>query len=273
MLTNMTIFNVRGDALSLPISDFSGGYLVSDIEGLSPVKATLTSSTMAQVDGAQPQSSRRETRNITMVLKLKPDFQSNTVDSLRSNLYRYLMPKSIIGITFDKDGSIFAQTTGTVESLDNVMFTQDPTMNCSIICYDPDFDSPESVTIDGATVAGSAVQMIDYEGTSDAGIIFTMTANRNITGFTIYNTHPDNTTQVFDVEAAIANGDIVTVTSIPRSKSVIRTTSGTPTSILAAYQPGSIWPTLSPGENSFRVAVSGAPIDYTIQYTAKYGGL
>lgn len=273
MLTKVEIVNVRGDILPLPLADFSGGYLVRDIQGLDPVKASLTSSSMAQVDGAQAQSARRDTRNITMKLGLEPDYDTLTVAGLRSQLYQYMLPKAVIGMNFYLDGALFAQTTGTVESLDNNMFSADPEMDSSIICYDPDFYGPNQVTVDGSTVADSTTQTITYDGTSDAGIIFTLTVDRTIAGFSLYNNKPDGTSQTFDFEGALVSGDVVTITSIPRQKSAIKVTSGTPSSVLYGVQPASAWINLGNGDNDFRAAVSGAAIDYTIQYTPKYGAL
>lgn len=273
MLTKVEIVNVRGDVLPLPLTDFSGGYLVKDIQGLDPVKATLTSSSMAQVDGAQPQSSRRDIRNITMKIGLEPDYDTLTVASLRAGLYDYMLTKAVIGINFFLDGALFASTTGTVESLDNNMFSADPEMDSSIICYDPDFYGPSAVTVSGSTVADSTTHTITYGGTSDAGVIFTLSVNRTIAGFSLYNTKPDGTSQTLDFVGALVSGDIVTITTIPRKKSAIKVTSGTPSSVLYGVQPAADWIDLGKGDNLFRAAVSGAAIPYTISYTPKYGAL
>lgn len=273
MLTKVEIVNVRGDVLSLPLSDFSGGYLVEDIQGLDPVKATLTSSSMAQVDGAQPQSSRRETRNITMKLGIKPDYVSTTVDGLRTALYSYLMPKSFSTLNFYKDDSFFASTLAQIESLENNMFSQDPEMDASLICFDPDFYAPAPVIVNGSTVSTSDTVTIDYPGTSDAGVIFTLTANRDISGFSLFNTRPDNISQALVFEGSILTGDVVTVTTIPRQKSVILTRANAPSSVLYGIQPAVSWTSLASGHNLFRAFANGAPIPYTLQYTPKYGAL
>src|SRR5450756_1275481 len=92
MLTMVEITNQRNGTLQLPLLDASAGYVVRDVEGLSPVKATLTSSSMAQEDGAQPQNATRTTRNILLKIGLEPDYVTNDVQSLRSDLYDYFMP-------------------------------------------------------------------------------------------------------------------------------------------------------------------------------------
>ena len=273
MLTKVEITNVRGDVLSLPLFDFSGGYQVKNIEGLDPVKASLTSSSMAQVDGAQPQASRRDIRNVTARIEFKPNYSDNTVESLRKALYAYLMPKSVIKLDFYIDGVYYAWTNGTVETFENSRFAQIPEMNTSIICYDPDFCAPSDVTVTGSTVADTTTQTITYGGSTDTGIIFTLNVNRTITGFTLHNNKPDGTTQSFDIDVPLVSGDVVTITTIPRQKSAIKTVSGTPTSVLYGVQPSSAWINFGPGDNLFRASVSGAAIPWTLSYTPRYGAL
>jgi Phage tail protein len=273
MLTRVDIQNATGDLLSLPLADVSGGYEVQDIEGLDPVKATLVSSQMAQVDGAQPQSSRRETRNITMKLGLQPNYKTTSVAGLRQALYKYMMPKSVITMTFYMDGIAFAQTVGTVESLESSMFSKDPVVNISIICYDPDFYALEPISVDLNSVLDLTSTSIFYEGTSPCGVIITVNPNRDLTGFQIYNTTEDNTQQVFDYEGTILNSNTVVICSIPLQKSVVLTTAGVPFSALYAVQPNSDWITLEAGNNDLRLYTDGDPFPYTVTYTPKYGGL
>lgn len=274
MLTQVDITNSRGNTLQLPISDASAGYSVRDIEGLDPVTATLTTSTLAQVDGAQFQNASRGTRNITMKLGLEPDYIANTVDSLRTDLYDYFMTKENVGLTFWKDGAIFATSAGQVEDFQNVMFTDDPEADISIICYDPDFYGPEQQVISASTTTNTDYQAIQYPGTSEAGVIFTLNVNQFFSSFSLYNTQPDGTLQTYSVSGSFAPDDVVTMTSIPFQKSLTLTRAGLVTSILYDYQDlSSTWPVLKRGENDFRAYSSGASIPYTLAYTPKYGAI
>lgn len=274
ILTRLEIQNVQGNTLALPLLDSSGGYIVKDIEGLDPVKATLTSAAMAQVDGAQPQSSRRDTRNITAKLGFAPNWATNDIRSLRANLYNYLLPKSSVLLNFFFDEVLYAKTQATVESFDNSMFSQDPEVALSLICYDPDFYAAASETIPGNTVTNTTTQTISYEGTSDTGFIFTLWPTAAGTGFTLYNTHPDNTAQVFNAPSLpYLAGDVITVNTIPGQKSITLKRSNVVTSVLYSVLPGSMWPTLAKGDNSFRCLFGTAGVPLTVKYTAKYAGL
>lgn len=435
MLTQVDITNVRSNTLSLFPLDSSNGYVVKEIDGLDPVNATLTTSTLAQVDGAEPQNARRDVRNITIKLGLEPDYVATTVQSLRQALYDYFMPKASVTLGFWLDGALFAITAGQVEDCQAPMFTSDPEVDISIVCYDPDFydESPETfsaVTADptpapvsigiadgtfesgvgdwtasnggtlvqgttahsgtkganltlpaspqqytyfrptnakatpitggspygtklwarqavpsgtvsavidwrdsnqvyistssgtpvalvantwtqlstgmvsapgnaayavhGPTVANGAAnsvtsfddlefdayvtnlnqQAIQYEGTSECGVIFQLAINRFMTDFTIYNARPDGSLQVFAVSGSFAPGDVVTVNSVRGQKALTLTRAGVTSSVLYYADTSNMdWPTLQKGENDFWVQSVGAAIPYTVTYTPKYGAI
>jgi hypothetical protein len=273
-ITRVDIQNVSSDVLTLIPQDASNGYEVRDIQGLGPVKANLVSSSMAQVDGAQPESSRRDPRNITMTLGIKPNYiLAHTVSSLRNDLYNYFMPKSVLFISFYMDNVLYAVTTATVEDFESPIFTDDPKADISLICYDPDFYAPTSTLIEGESTSDTSTTTINYPGTSPAGAVFTLSPDRDLTGFRIYNTKPDNTIQMFDFEGTILGGDVIAITSIPLQKSAIITRNMTPFSALYYVEAPFDWISFEKGGNDIRVFVADDPIPYTLEYIVKYGGL
>jgi Siphovirus-type tail component, C-terminal domain len=269
----VTIQNAQSGTLILPLADFSGGFIVKDIQGLDPVKATLTSSALAEIDGAQFQHARREPRNITMKLGLEPDYVTTTVASLRSELYDYFMPKSAVTLGFYFDDVLYATTVGVVESMENNMFTADPQVDISLMCYDPDFYAPDPVVVNGTTVSDATTHEIDYEGTSDTGIVFTLTFPGTASELWLYNTRPDNVMNLFRVSGSFLANDIFQVNSNPGSKSVTINRGGTKFSVLYYLDAGADWPSLMRGPNLFRAYASGAGVPYTVVYTPRYGGL
>ena len=60
MLTRVEVRNDHGNLLNLSLQEILGGFIVEEIQGLDPVAATIVSSSFAQLDGEQYQSSRRE---------------------------------------------------------------------------------------------------------------------------------------------------------------------------------------------------------------------
>jgi hypothetical protein len=275
MLTAVNVINAVGDSLVLSVLDNSNGYTIREITGLDPVNATLTTSSMAQMDGAQFQNARRDTRNIVIKLGLDPDYTEQTVASLRSNLYNYLMPKENITLQFEIDGDYVYTCTGQVETFENAMFSADPEVDISIVCYDPDFYYISAEEVGVETVDGTVQTAIEYAGTSDTGFIFTMTLTEDLPdGFALYNTPPANEYQGMVIEAALLTDDIITVNTIKGQKAITLNRDGNESSLLYALQIGYIWLFLHKGTNYFRAyADSEDPIDGTVTYTARYGGI
>jgi hypothetical protein len=276
LITEWDIKNVKGDTLQLPLLSSSNGFAVREITGLNPVNATITTSNMAQLDGAQFQNANRTTRNITAKIGLTPNFVDTTVDSLRQTLMNYLMPKSYVTMTFWKDGVQYATTTGYVEDFSNAMFSADPEVDLSILCMDPDFYALSVTNFAFNTVDTTDNTALTYSGNSDCGVVLTLNINRSLSSFTLYNLQPDATFTTFAVTGTFLAGDVFTINSIPGQKAATLTRAGVTTSALALVDATNMqWPVLQPGVSEFRVQLgdSGASIPGNIAYTAKYGGL
>lgn len=273
MLTQVDVRNEQGALLMLPLQDTSAGYVVKEVHGLDPVKATITSSTFAMLDGAQYQSSRRETRNIIIVLGLSPDYNVGSVQDLRNRLYAYFMPKSSVNLSFIKSDAPTVTISGRIETCETSLFTKDPEMMISILCFDPDFYDANPITVAGNTISGTTEMLIDYQGSVETGIIFRLNLNRSLSEFTLHNRPPDGTLRDFEFAAALISGDILELNMIPGFKSATRIRTGVASSVLYGVAPFANWIKLYPGFNYIRVYATGLAIPYTIEYTNKFGGL
>jgi Phage tail protein len=273
MITKFDARTLQGTLLSFPLEDQSSGFVVQGIDGLDPVKATLVSSSFASMDGAQYQSSRRDTRNIVITLGLEPDYVVDTVSSLRKRLMQFFMPKSEVNFRFYTDEGITADISGRVESCDAPLFTNQPKATISIICFDPDFVDTESTDVTGSTVSTNIDRLVEYAGTIETGFIFTLNVNRTLGEFTIYNRTPDQVVRSLDFAASLVAGDILTISTIGGSKSVILNRGGVISSLLYGMSPQSSWVELFPGDNYMRFYATGAAIPYDLSYITRYGGL
>jgi Siphovirus-type tail component, C-terminal domain len=273
MLTMVECENIQDGLLLLPLMDASGGYVVRDIHGLDPVKAILTSSQLAQMDGEQSQNKRRGSRNITMKLGLEPDYVTTSVAGLRANLYNFFMPMSLVTVRFYEDDVLFGQSDAVVETCENDRFSSDPQVDISLICYDPDFYAPAPTVISGSTVTDLTTRTITYPGTSDTGVKFTLTFPGSASEVRLYNTRPDNIVNTIDIIGSFLAGDILTVDTNPGSKAVTITRAGLTFSVLYWVDHTPKWISLTRGDNLFRAYYNGAAIPYTLEYTARHGGL
>lgn len=274
MLTKVDVLNARGQTISLPLDDTSSGYSMEEIQGLGPVPGTLISTSFAQVDGEQYQSSRRESRFITIQLGLSPNFAANqTVDSLRSTLYTYFMTKSAVTLTFTKSNGLVVSIEGRVEKCEPDIFSKDPAINVTIKCFNPDFYNPTPINIAGMTTQFSDEIIVSYSGSVESPIRLVMNIDRSLSDFTFYHRPPDGTSRQMDVTYPFIAGDTLTLSTARGGKEVTLTRAGVDTSILYSFSPYSNWIEFQPGENHIRLYAEGAGIPFTISYTDKYGGL
>lgn len=272
-IDKLEVRTTLGTLLTLPLQDNSSGFIIRDIDGLDPVNATLVSSTFANMDGAQFQASRRDIRNITLKLKLYPDYVHTTIRELRTRLYSFFNTESEVNLRFYMTDGLEVEIVGRVESFEAPLFVQEPVADISIVCFDPDFRELEEIEVDGFTVSTTTEFTIDYQGSVPTGIRFVLELDRDLTEFTIYHRPPDNLLRTFDFAANLDDNDVLTINSVVGSKYITLLRSSTLTSLLYGRSPQSKWIELMPGENKFRIYAIGAGIPFTIAYKPKYGGL
>jgi len=273
MLTRVEAISYQGALLNLPLDDLDNGFLLEEIGGLDPVKATITSSSFAQLDGSQFQSARREDRNITLQIALEPDWAVEDVRSLRRRLYNYFMPKTSVGLRFYSTEDSPVWINGRVESFETALFTAEPVVNISIMCFDPDFFDPTTVLTSGNTTSGTTETQFTYTGSVETGILFTLRPNRSLTAFSIYHRDPSGTVRQLDFNGSLANADVLKISTIAGNKFARLTRSSVDSSFLYGITPQSNWIELQPGDNWIRVYATGAAIPFDIEYTKRYGGL
>lgn len=273
MITLVEARTPQGTLLSMPLEDTSSGISIRDIDGLDPVKATIVSSGYASRDGVQYQSAHREARNITIQLGLNADYLTNSIRGLRNQIYDFFQSKRAVNLRFYDSEGLVVEIDGRVESCNSKLFSDDPVVDISVICFDPDFIDTNTITITGSTVASTADRVIPYSGSIETGFIFTLNVDRDLTEFTIYNRPPDDVTYTLDFASVMQAGDVVTISTVSGSKYITLTRAGVDTSVLYGMTVQSNWVELFPGDNNFRVYAEGAPIPYSLSYITRYGGL
>lgn len=273
MLSKIEVRTRRGTILTLNMYEDESGYRVAKVEGLDPVMATLVSSNYAGIDGEQFQSARRGPRNVKISLDLEPDFENWTYTTLRQNLYSYLMPKSEVTLRFFMTSGLYLDIVGRVEELSGEMSEQEPTVDVSIMCFQPDFVDPRIITLTGNTVSDTTVREIEYPGTVESGIVFTLNANRSLTSFTLYSKGEDDVLTQLDFSAELVSGDKLIISSLKGSKGITLIRDGVSQSYLYGRSAQSTWIELFEGVNEFRAYAPGDPIPYELEYVVRYGGL
>lgn len=273
MLSRVEVITSQGALLNLQLDDDSSSFIVQEMTGLEPVKATLVSSSFANSDGEQYHSSRREARNITIKFGLEPDYAVNSIADLRNQLYSFFMPKTQVTLRFHLSDLLYVDILGRVESFEAPLFTDTPEVDISLMCFDPDFFDPNSGLFTGMSTSGLDEVQLTYNGTVDTGLLFTLSPNRPVTDFSIYHRPPDGTLRVLDFSYPLLDKDVLKINTVFGAKAITLTRAGVDTSQLYSMSPQSNWLRLQPGVNNLRVYTTGAAIPYTISYVTRYGGL
>lgn len=272
MLVMFDAINQAGQERKFTLGDLSSGYVVKEVTGLDPVKATLVSTSFAQQDGSQYQSSRRESRDIQIRIGMDMRY-GRSVQDLRRDLYQWFMPKRPINLRFYTTNTPVLHISGRVESLETAIFSREPEVVVTITCFDPDFYDPTEVIISGLSTATTSEFVVDYAGSIETGIVFTFKPNRSIDAFAIYHRSEVSQTSSFSFSEDLVAGDILTVVTVSGQKQVLLTSGSQSTSLLRGVSAFSNWITLTPGLNYLRVYATGASIPYDLKYTTKYGAL
>lgn len=274
MLTRVEVSTDRGDLLKLPLDDDSSGYIVADIDGMGPVKATLVSSSFAGIAGEQYQSSRREPRNVKIKLKLSPDPATDTVEDLRTALYDYFMTETQVVMRFFKESGFVVEIKGVVETCEPVIFAKEPTMDISIMCFRPDFYELENVRLSGLWTANEEFLDFDYKGTVETGVLITIAPDRDVDELSVYHRLPNGDVQTLNfTNAPLLTGDVLTISTVDGEKGATLLRSGVISSVLYGVSPQSKWIELKRGTNGLRVYATGDAIPVTVDYVTKHGGL
>lgn len=273
MLNKIDVTNHRGNILSLEMEENDSGYQIASIDGLDPVKATLVSTSYTGTDGEYFQSAKRPARNIVIKLDLDPNFDTNTYESLRNALYSYFMPKAKISMRFYLTSGLYVDIIGIVEDIKSPLFEQDPPVNISVMCFQPDFTDPRIITVDGFTVDDNTNTAIDYPGTVETGTILTLNLNRDLDEFTIYNMDEGGTLYQLDFGGTLLDGDELVLSSLRGNKGITLTRASVSSSYLYGRSAQSSWIEFAEGLNQFRVYAEGDPIPYVLEYVVRYGGL
>jgi hypothetical protein len=272
MVYKVEVLNSQGVTLVLPLGDYSNGYLVKPIDGLDPVDANIVSTSFANIDGEQHQTSRRESRHIIMKLGLKMGV-AGSVASLRAQLMKFFMPKSEVRLLFSRDDEPDVHIYGIVEKFNCPQFVKDPEATINLTCHKPDFYVPDPYLVSGSTVADITEKLVDYDGSVETGFEFKLMVNRSLSQFTIFQRSNEETISSLTFNQPLIAGDVITISTVAGDKRAILTRAGADSSLLYGVTPDSSWLNLFPGPNYIRVYAVGAAIPYTITYTSKVGGL
>lgn len=283
MITRIEVFSAQPDAPALPLGGFFANtdpVQVRNIDGLGPVKADILSTQFATGDGELYQGSSVGKRNIVMTLGFNPDWEEQTMSSLRHQLYRYLLPKAWTKLRFFSDDMPTVDIEGYVESFEPNIFSQDPEVQVSVICPKPDFIEVDAIVYTGLVDDGTTVLEFEYEGTVETGFevrIDQTPANVSYVGAlqVLMQQEPEDA-EIFIVSSITSNGTYYfKLSTIRNAKRVskVALADGAVTNLLQYVDDDSVWPSIKPGTNLFSMIAAENDQAWTMAFFNRFGGL
>jgi hypothetical protein len=304
MINSITVTNYLGESIKLELRfPEKSGFLIQDITGLGPAKAEINATQLATMDGSLYNSSRVNSRNIVLSLKLlaKP-----TVEASRQQSYKYFPIKKRVRLVIETDNRT-CETYGYVESNEPNIFSSMEATQISIVCPDPYFysvgENGNTITVfagiepglefpfsnesatDDLIEVGSIIpnqeQTIYYKGDAEIGIVIYIHALGEATNLTIYNsaTHEamklDTTRLTSLTGSAIIAGDDIIISTVKGQKYIKLLRNGVYTNILNCLGKEVDWFQLSKGDNlfAFTAETGSTNLQFRVENQTLYEGV
>lgn len=256
-----SIQNINGNVLVLTGNE--PVYQVIAITGLNPPKAQINTTTIVGLDGAVFNSSKLQTRNIVLTIKINGNVEQN-----RLNLYQYFRTKEWCKFHYT-NASRNVYIEGYVDSVECDLFTNKEIAQISIICPYPYFrDLTEIMTDISSSLAlftfpfsineNEPIPISSYEtdrvtniyndSESEVGITIRINVIADVSEIELRNI---NTGEDFTLDYSFEEGDVITINTNKGKKSVSLLRNGTVINLFSALQKGSVFFQLHVGNNPF----------------------
>lgn len=257
-------------------------FQITNIDGLNPVQATINRSIIAGVDGSRFNSSRLEERNIVITIKLNGDVEAN-----RIRLYQFFKTKDWCKIYYkNSHRDVFIE--GYVETIEISPFSQNETMQVSILCPQTYFKSINEIIddisktsslfcfefaidsndpIEFSNIDNERITNVLNDSESDTGLIIEINVLDDINKIRLINVV---TGETFQLRGTFLANDLITINTNKGSKSIILTRNGVKSNIFTYMTKGSTFFQLSAGDNFYSYLVDDGANDERIHVYYKH---
>lgn len=197
-----------------------------------------------------------EKREPGFQILLNPSHASGeSYSGLRDNLYKMISSsrRGTVEVQFKDGNTVVAVLTGFVIKFEAALFDKEPGVLLVLKCLDPQLKAPDRVSVDVAALDPSLTVINDPMSTAPHGFTFVATFAQARSGFKIHN--PADTTWSFEIipSGGFLAGDALHFSSESKNKELYLVRGGVTTHLADKITPGSMWPILFPGDNTFAV--------------------
>lgn len=292
MIHTLTVTNYRGEKYVFDFANMlTSEFVITDIKGVGPNKATINSVEVATNDGSIFNSARVEARNIV----IKIAFNGWDIEALRQKCYRYFPLKKMLTLEFLTDHRDCI-ITGYVEANEPNIFSKMEDTQISIVCPYPYFYSAESQSketvfygeeplfefpfenegdlplVEFGQINNVTEANIPYEGDAEVGLTFTAHAVGPVSNISIFDL---DTGDSMTVRIDLIAGDDLIISTVKSRKYVRLLRNGTYSNMLNSLDRNSTWVQLKKGDNAFAyTAESGLlNLQFRVQNDILYEGI
>lgn len=283
MIKSITVTNFKNERLTLELDKpWNSGFYVKEVDGLGPTKANINTTEFSGSDGGEFNSARAEIKNITLSLGL---LQNPDIETMRQLSYKYFPLKKKLTLTVETDNRK-ASIDGYVESNEPDIFSENESIQISIICPNPWWYSEDTISVfrgteylfefpysnegfDPVTDFGeqysTRYRIIDYEGDVDCGVTMLMHATGFVNGrITVANTTHNEVLYIdlnkvktiMGTDYGLKVGDEILVNTTKGERYITLYRDALYYNILNAIPRGCSWLQLYHGENRIGYSVS-----------------
>lgn len=304
MIKSVKVINYLGQTLTMELRNPElSGFLITDITGLGPVKATINQTEILSSNGAVFNSSRLTSRNIVLYLQF---MWKDTIEDVRLASYSWFGIGRQLMLIIETDKRV-CYTTGWVESNEPTVFSQDEGTQISIVCPDSYFyeyndGRTNKVSFDSVTknftfpfmnnsltdkllifgnMQNGTRRTVSYAGDAEVGMIIHIHARGSASGLVgVYNTSFGDSIKIdTDVLNAttgnrVIAGDDILIDTRKGHKAAVLERDGVTINILHCLTQDSEWLTLRPGRNDLLFAATGVTnLSLEIEHYVAYEGV
>lgn len=218
-----------------------------------------------------------QSRQIVFQIGLNPDYaDSVSFSDLRDALYRMIASSRVgtLQIQFKNQSDAVAAVSGFVTKFENAIFNKAQVVQMTVQCIEPMLKALDPETIIVSELDPYNFIISDDKSTAPHGFSFNLQILDYIPSLTISD--PDDASWVFVVipGTGFLPDDEVICSSEYNNKQLYILRSGAEVIQLAdVIVPGSIWPILFPGDNSFRLSYDPYVKFNSIQHYPTYWGV
>lgn len=301
MIKAVTVVNHLGESLRMELGNFEeSGFLISNIDGIGPGDADISTTELSATDGGVYNSSRLQSRNITIDIIF---YSKDSIEDIRQKTYRYFPLKKSVLLVFETDNRAL-QIDGYVESNNPDIFSEQEGTTISIICPNPYFysvgsdvsvfsgiesmfefpfcnDSLTERLLIFSEIRVKYENVIYYEGDAETGVVMKIHFVGPASGLSIFNV---NLRQIMKIDiakieaivgSAIEYGDDLYISTVRGNKSLLFYRAGKEYNVLNALDRESQWITLDIGENviAFTADEGDTNLQFEVYNDILYGGV